>query len=57
MFKEFPRIVECIENFQDTEASLTYQKIFQLIVLIVRHPGSFDKTFIRFFDDKNFEFK
>ena len=54
MFTELPRIDECIEMGGATEASLTHQKVFHSIMLIMKHSSFFNKTLIRFFDDKNF---
>ena len=38
-----------------SEASLTHQKVFHSIMLIMKHANSFDKTLVRFFNDKTFE--
>ena len=57
MFTELPRIDECIEMGEPTEASLTHQKVFHSIMLIMKHSSFSNKTLIRFFDDKSFDHK
>ena len=57
MFTELPRIDECIEIGEPTEASLTHQKVFHSIMLIMKHSSFSNKTLIRFFDDKSFDHK
>ena len=57
MFTELPRIDECIEMGEPTEASLTHQKVFHSIMLIMLHPKFRNKTLIRLFDDKSFDHK
>ena len=56
-FSELPRIEECFDMREPTEPSLTHQKVFHSIMLIMHHPVIDDKTLVRFFNDKNFDYE